>query len=202
MSKSLAIENKFGNVDLTRTTLSKRYQHVSGKRLQPMCRKLGIRFAEAVVGFEGSRRIGWRPKKDGVIVSVQSADKLRKLIEERDARKRPPLSPEKRSEQKRRRQEQQSTMFAEQIRLAYPSMPEGEELYIARHATEIGSGRIGRTKHEDAVRLAVIAYVRHEYTEYDSLLEYMDRDEARGEVYHAIQEKIEEWSESPEIHSF
>lgn len=86
MSKSLAIENEYGNVDLTITGLSSRYQHIRGQRLQPLCRKLGIKYAEAVVGFVGDRRYGFRPRKDGVVVSSQSADKLRALIDERDAR--------------------------------------------------------------------------------------------------------------------
>ena len=35
----IAIANKYGDVDLTRTTLNRCYVHVPGKRLQPLCRK-------------------------------------------------------------------------------------------------------------------------------------------------------------------
>jgi hypothetical protein len=55
MAKQLAIVNEYGNVDV-RAGLSKVYQHVRGKNLQPLCRKLGIRFAPAVVDFAGSGR--------------------------------------------------------------------------------------------------------------------------------------------------
>ena len=93
--QALAIENEYRNFDLTRNKLPARYQHVSGNRLQPLCRKLGIRYCEAVVGFEDYGYHKYSPVKDGVIVSRQSTPKLMTAIRER----------EKRSEARRRRQE-------------------------------------------------------------------------------------------------
>jgi len=78
--------NEFGNVDLTRQKLGKRYVHVKGKRLQPLCRKLGIKFAEAIVGFDEYRSRCYSPIKDGVVVSARSAPKLLAAIAARDER--------------------------------------------------------------------------------------------------------------------
>ena len=74
----IAIANEYGSVDLTKTTLDGRYKHVPGKRLQPLCRKLGFKCAEAIVEWCGSQRRGWKPRTDGVVVSAASAPKLRK----------------------------------------------------------------------------------------------------------------------------
>jgi len=89
MTSKLAIANEYGNVDLTRCKLPKSYVHVQGPRLQPLCRKLKIKFCEAIVGFDGygsydNKRFS--PIKDGVVVSVKSEAKLLAAIEERQAR--------------------------------------------------------------------------------------------------------------------
>ena len=59
------------------------YEHVRGERLQPLCRKLGIKFAPAFVGFNkiGSR---YYPVLYGVVVTTRSAPKLQAAINERD----------------------------------------------------------------------------------------------------------------------
>jgi len=82
----LSIVNAYGNVDLSEKVLSRRYLHVRGKRLGPICNRLRIRYAKAVVGFSGSARYGYRPVFDGVVVSVRSAPRLAVAIRERDER--------------------------------------------------------------------------------------------------------------------
>ena len=82
--KPLAVVNSYGNVDLTETTLSRRYLHVRGKRLGPICNQLRIRYAKALVRFDGSDRYGYRPVFDGVVVSARSASTLTDAILERD----------------------------------------------------------------------------------------------------------------------
>lgn len=77
--------NQYGNVDII-DGVPAGYGHVSGRNLQPLCRKMGIKFAPAVVGFTGSRRYGYQPVKDGVVVSAKSAPKLEAALAERDAR--------------------------------------------------------------------------------------------------------------------
>lgn len=81
----ISIANAYGNVDLVHHKLDGRYAHVRGPRLQPLCNKLGIRFAPAVVAFE-SNRYGTKPVFDGVVVSKQSAGTLQQEIEARQAR--------------------------------------------------------------------------------------------------------------------
>ena len=89
--------------------------------------------------------------------------------------------------------------FAKAISEHYPGCPEEDADEIARHACQKHSGRVGRSaaaKQFDAaaVRLAVIAYIRHKYTRYDRLLvRYDDRGLARQEVQPRIEEVLDKW---------
>lgn len=91
-------------------------------------------------------------------------------------------------------------MFAESIRLRFPGCPADEALNIAKHACEVGSGRVGRSSTaDDPVRAAVVAHVRHEHTDYDELLDatiegWMDhgeRLEARLEVREEVRGQVD-----------
>lgn len=90
-------------------------------------------------------------------------------------------------------------MVAERLKAAYPGCPANEADAIAAHACEKHSGRVGRTaaaKEFDpmALRLAVIAHVRHQHTRYDRLLaKFGDRQLARAEVRAKIDEILEKW---------
>ena len=70
---------------------------------------------------------------------------------------------------------------------------------MAEHAAQRGSGRIGRTAagrqlEEDAVRLAVIAAIRHRHTRYDEILmATADRQGARAQVRDKIDEVLRAW---------
>jgi hypothetical protein len=78
--------------------------------------------------------------------------------------------------------------FARRVRELYPRCPRGREAAIAEHACLKYSGRVGRSAaaksyDEQAVRLAVMAHVRHAETQYDKLLASgYERWEARAEV--------------------
>jgi hypothetical protein len=80
--------------------------------------------------------------------------------------------------------------------------PAGEEIEIARHACRKYSGRIGRTAaakefDPEAIRLAVVAHVRHVHTHYDELLgEFGDRQEARARVHHQVSAVLDNWQKS------
>ena len=74
----LSIVNSYGNVDV-RNKLSKAYKHIRGKRLQPLCRKLGIKYAQALVEMKQSG-VYYHPVFDGVVVSARSAPKLLEAI--------------------------------------------------------------------------------------------------------------------------
>jgi hypothetical protein len=82
--------------------------------------------------------------------------------------------------------------FAQAIREQFPGCPAGEAMKIAEHACLKHSGRVGRSAaakelDAEAVRLAVIAHVRHTHTDYDLLLNQfgdrmLARDQVRGDV--------------------
>jgi hypothetical protein len=89
--------------------------------------------------------------------------------------------------------------FAARVRELFPRCPAGRERIIAEHACLKYSGRIGRSARaksldEDAVRLAVVAHIRHAETEYDTLLaKGYDRWEARGQVEGAVSRVLTRW---------
>ncbi len=92
--------------------------------------------------------------------------------------------------------------FAERIRELYPGCPQGREFSIAEHACRKYSGRVGRSAaakdfDEKAIRLAIIAHVRHTMTEYDELLiKGHDRFGARAVVSGNIEDIVREWNDS------
>jgi hypothetical protein len=113
---------------------------------------------------------------------------------------------EKRTEQqekaaKRRQKEDQAYIatFAKAIAQQFPGCPKDDAQAIAFHACQKYSGRVGRSaaaKQLDpaAIRLAVIAYIRHKYTKYDKLLaRYDDRQLARSEVQPKIENVLCKW---------
>lgn len=90
--------------------------------------------------------------------------------------------------------------FANSVRKLFPGCPSGRELTIAEHACLKYSGRIGRTAaaknfSEDAVRLAVIAHIRHTETDYDEFLaKGFDKWEVRTRVDNMVSRVLNEWT--------
>jgi hypothetical protein len=211
----LKIANSFGNVDV-RERLPKAYVHVQGDRLQPLCRKLGINYAQALVGFAKRGKYGYAPKLNGVVVSARSAPKLLKAIQEREesAATRKPTTPEQRRAARQRKQDRDVERFFAAIKQQFPAMPDAAARSVAARACEIGSGRVGRTctiPTEEAVALAVQAHVRHNHTQYD---EYLDeqmphafdceereeiRAEARDRVHDEVDRIMNEWQTTKEV---
>jgi hypothetical protein len=89
--------------------------------------------------------------------------------------------------------------FAHTIREQFPKCPTAEASRIAEHACLKHSGRVGRTAaakefDPEAVRLAVAAAVRHNFTDYDSLLlKGIERYDARSWVRSDVEKKLREW---------
>jgi hypothetical protein len=89
--------------------------------------------------------------------------------------------------------------FAERVRALFPTCPAGREHEIAEHACRKYSGRVGRSAsakglHEEAVRLAVIAHVRHRETKYDVLLaKGHEKREARAAVEAEVYRVMKAW---------
>ncbi|UCE07958.1 MAG: DUF2293 domain-containing protein [bacterium] len=89
--------------------------------------------------------------------------------------------------------------FAQKIRQLYPNCPSGDEVRISEHACQKYSGRVGRSAaakqfDDNAIQLAVVAHIRHQYTRYDELLfQGWSRGEARAEVKSEINEILAKW---------
>ena len=89
--------------------------------------------------------------------------------------------------------------FAARVRELYPHCPPGREVVIAEHACLKYSDRVGRSAaakklDETAIRLAVIAHIRHTETQYDTLLaKDYDRHEARAQVVGTIDQVLALW---------
>ena len=101
-----------------------------------------------------------------------------------------------------RRAAQDEVLVAEMtqsIERMYPGCPAEEAEKIARHTAERGSGRVGRSVagrelEEQALELAVGAWVRHRRTNYDEILgSGCERFEAREMVRHKIREVLDRW---------
>jgi hypothetical protein len=90
--------------------------------------------------------------------------------------------------------------LAQRVRELFPGCPTGREVVIAEHACLKYSGRVGRSAAakslaESAVRLAVIAHIRHAETEYDVLLaQGYDRWDARAEVEADVSRVLAQWA--------
>lgn len=89
--------------------------------------------------------------------------------------------------------------LAEEIKRIFPSCSADRASAIAEHTCLRGSGRVGRSAagrafDEGAIVLAVAASVRHQDTNYDSLLMAgVPRDLARERVRPAIDRILESW---------
>lgn len=89
-----------------------------------------------------------------------------------------------------------------QINRLFPSCPIDDAKQIAEHTAERGSGRVGRSEagreaDAKAVKLAVIAHIRHIHTPYDQMLmKGVPRREARTEIQSTVQAKLRQWEQA------
>jgi len=89
--------------------------------------------------------------------------------------------------------------FGERVREMYPQCPAGREQSIAEHACRKYSGRVGRSAaakglDQEAVRLAVLAHIRHTETDYDKFLSAgVDRVAARMRVRADVSRIAQKW---------
>ena len=88
---------------------------------------------------------------------------------------------------------------AEAIRAQFPGCPEREAARVAEWTCRKHSGRVGRSAAAKelspyALRLAVVAHVRHEHTSYDEILMRTgSREHARRAVAEKIAGVLDEW---------
>ena len=147
-----------------------------------------------VYSFSKARK---RNERQGVLVESQALEKAESecLADSEVRARRRERAAERRKEMDRNYVKQ----FAERLRELFPGCPPGREVEIAEHASLKYSGRVGRSAaakelDEYAVRLAVIAHIRHAETEYDEYLaDYYDRQYAREQVKDKVDSVLSKW---------
>ncbi len=93
-------------------------------------------------------------------------------------------------------------LMADKIRSIFPGCPPNEAHAIAEHTAAGCSGRVGRSAagralDEDALRLSVIASIRHHHTNCDELMmQGVDRASARQQVQEQIDQVVRAWQTS------
>lgn len=157
------------------------------------------RLRAVVVEWSRARK---RYERQGVLVEPKAIEKAETECFE-DA--------ERRERQRDRRRTRETEIdhrfvaeFARQIRMHFPACPAQDAKEIAEHACRKYSGRVGRSaaaKEFDptAIRLAVVAFVRHRFTNYDELLvRGYDRQDARAMVRPEVEALLASWSRDSE----
>ncbi|MFF7311181.1 DUF2293 domain-containing protein [Streptomyces sp. NPDC008137] len=141
-----------------------------------------------------------RYERQGVLVEEEALVKAeQRCLADAEARRR------RRARDARRRAAQDELLalaFTAEIRRLYPGCPADRAQAIAAHASERGSGRVGRSAAgraltEGAVASAVVASVRHLDTPYDRLLmSGVPRHEARRRIAAAVETVLRGWAEA------
>jgi hypothetical protein len=152
------------------------------------------RLSAVVVRFAKARG---RYERQGILVEPEAIEKA-----EQECLSDEELRMARREREAARRAEQDKQLVAEMaqsIRHFYPNCPAEEAEKISRHTAERGSGRIGRSAagrnlEEQALELAVTAWIRHRWTDYDTLLgSGHERLDARELVRHKVREVADRW---------
>jgi hypothetical protein len=152
------------------------------------------RLAAVVVRFA---RMRGRYERQGLLAEPEAIEKAeRECLSDEDRR----IVRRERDAMRRAAQDETLVVeMAQSIQRLYPGCPVKEAEEIARHTAERGSGRVGRSaagRHleEQALDLAVAVWIRHRWTEYDTLLNSgHERLDARETVRHKIREVLDRW---------
>lgn len=160
--------------------------------------KKASRLSAVVVQWSRSRK---RYERQGILAEPGAIERAEaECLPDDEVRERRRL----RDDQRRSTADDQfAADLAAVIRTWFRGRPAKRAARIARHAGERGSGRIGRTRagralDPQAVGLAVIVAVRHDYTAYDQLLmSGMPRAKARDQIRANIERILTGWSSTP-----
>ncbi len=141
-----------------------------------------------------------RYERQGLLVEAQALEQAEKeCLADSDVRQR---RQEREAMRRAELDAEYVAQFARRVRELYPGCPSGRENAIAEHACLKYSGRVGRSTaakdlEPEAIRLAVIAHIRHAETNYDRLLaDGYDRHDARAQVSENIDQILERWKPS------
>jgi hypothetical protein len=147
-----------------------------------------------VVRWSGARK---RYERQGILVTpdaIERAEAECLADEELRARQRERAAARREVEDR-----EYESAVAERLNQIFPGCPPDSAARIAAWTCRKGSGRVGRSaaaKEFDpqALRLAVIAHIRHAHTPYDELLmEHGSREYARELVHDEIQKVLAQW---------
>lgn len=138
-----------------------------------------------------------RYERQGILVTPEAIEKAEaECLSDEDSRAR---QRERAAERREAEDHKYEEAVAEKLKALFPGCPAESAEHIAAWTCRKHSGRVGRSaaaKEFDpqALRLAVIAHIRHEHTRYDELLmHHGDRQLARAEVSSAIQRVLAQW---------
>jgi len=147
-----------------------------------------------VLRFSKARK---RYERQGVLVEAEALEQAeQECLADEDVRA---LRREREAARREKLDQQYVQQFSERVRALYPCCPAGREVAIAEHACRKYSGRVGRSaaaKSYDAqaIRLAVVAHIRHRETPYDELLASgWDRLDARSQVQNMVGQVLAAW---------
>jgi hypothetical protein len=149
------------------------------------------RLSAVVVQWSRTRK---RYQRQGILVEEPALEQAeQQCLADEDARMR------RRQRDRERRADSDAELqarFVKEIARLFPGCPAGRAEGIARHTSLRGSGRVGRSAagrslDEKAIMLAVVASVRHEDTNYDSLLmsgvpRPVAREQRRGPIERVV----------------
>lgn len=152
------------------------------------------RLSAVVLKWSRARK---RYERQGLLVEEQALEQAeRECVADQAARE---AARARAAERRAELDERYVQSFAQCVRQLFPGCPAGREVEIAAHACRKYSGRVGRSSAAKAldaiaVRLAVIAHIRHAETRYDGLLlQGWDRRDARSEVEAGVADVIRRW---------
>jgi hypothetical protein len=141
-----------------------------------------------------------RYERQGILITAEAlcrAEEESLADEDHRARQR-----ERAAERRENEDQEYLAAVTGKLKELFPGCPPEETARIAAWTCQKHSGRVGRSAAAkdfapQALRLAVIAHIRHEHTRYDELLmEYGDRQQAREMVRAEIEKRLIQW-ESP-----
>lgn len=157
--------------------------------------KKASRLSAVVVQWNRTRK---RYQRRGILIEEPALEQAeQQCLADEDARAR------RRERDRERRADSDvelRTRMAEEIVRLFPGCPASRAEAIAGHTSVRGSGRVGRSAagrslNNQAITLAVVASVRHEDTNYDSLLmSGVPRDIAREQIKDAIERVLGAWA--------
>jgi len=138
-----------------------------------------------------------RYERQGILAETEAIEQAEaECLEDADRRER---QRERRASREAALDRQYVNALTARIRDSFPGCPPADAQRIAEHACRRCSGRVGRSAaakrfDPDAIRLAVAAAVRHEFTDYDELLlGGYDRKDARALIREKVEDVLDAW---------